>query len=219
MDITYLGHSCFKLRGSRASVVTDPYGPMVGWAMSKVSADVVTVSHGHDDHNNVKVVSGTARRDKPFVIDAPGEYEVMGVGVFGVGTYHDEVKGEKRGKNIVYSVLLDEVSVVHLGDLGHELSQRQVEEINGVDVLLCPVGGHYTIGPSVAAKVISALEPAIVVPMHYKTTKHDKKAFEKVAGVDDFLKEMGVGEVEELDKLSVSKSSLPEELKVVLLQS
>jgi L-ascorbate metabolism protein UlaG (beta-lactamase superfamily) len=201
------------------SVVTDPYGPGVGFSMPKVSADVVTVSHGHGDHNNVKGVAKTARRDKPFVIDAPGEYEVGGVSVFGVSTFHDGVKGKERGKNIVFSILLDGISVVHLGDLGHVLSQKRVEEINGVDVLLCPVGGSYTIGPDQATKVISALEPSFVVPMHYKTDKHDKKKFEKIAGVEEFLKEMGVEAAERADKLTVTKATLPEETKVVLLEA
>ena len=219
MDITYLGHSCFKLKSTGATVVTDPYENSLGFNLPSVSADVVTVSHDHGDHNNIKAVSRTARRDRPFVIDEIGEYEILGVSVFGVASYHDDEEGAKRGKNRIFSILIDGVSVVHLGDLGHQLSDKQVEQINGVDVLLVPVGGVYTIDPAGAAKVVADLEPAMVVPMHYKTDKHNPEAFGGLAGVDEFLKEMGVGNVERTDKLSVSRVSLPEETKVVVLES
>ena len=219
MDITYLGHSCFKLKSTGATVVTDPYENSLGFNLPSVSADVVTVSHDHGDHNNIKAVSRTARRDRPFVIDEIGEYEILGVSVFGVASYHDDEEGAKRGKNRIFSILIDGVSVVHLGDLGHQLSDKQVEQINGVDVLLVPVGGVYTIDPAGAAKVVADLEPAMVVPMHYKTDKHNPEAFGGLAGVEEFLKEMGVGNVETTDKLSVSRVSLPEETKVVVLES
>ena len=219
MDITYLGHSCFKLKSTGATVVTDPYENSLGFNLPSVSADVVTVSHDHEDHNNIKAVSRTARRDRPFVIDEIGEYEILGVSVFGVASYHDDEEGAKRGKNRIFSILIDGVSVVHLGDLGHQLSDKQVEQINGVDVLLVPVGGVYTIDPAGAAKVVADLEPAMVVPMHYKTDKHNPEAFGGLAGVEEFLKEMGVGNVERTDKLSVSRVSLPEETKVVVLES
>src|SRR3990167_4473899 len=218
MDITYLGHSCFKLKSTGATVVTDPYENSLGFNLPSVSADVVTVSHDHGDHNNIKAVSRTARRDRPFVIDEIGEYEILGVSVFGVASYHDDEEGDKRGKNRIFSILIDGVSVVHLGDLGHQLSDKQVEQINGVDVLLVPVGGVYTIDPAGAAKVVADLEPAMVVPMHYKTDKHNPEAFGGLAGVEEFLKEMGVGNVERTDKLSVSRVSLPEETKVVVLE-
>lgn len=216
MDISYLGHAGFKLKGAGVSVVMDPFGSSVGFEFSRTSADVVTVSHGHEDHNNVSAVSGTARRKKPFLIDKPGEYEVGGVSVFGISTYHDDQKGKERGKNIVFSVMLEEVTVAHLGDLGHELSDRQVAELNGVDVLLCPVGGHYTIGPKVAMKVIAAVEPSVLVPMHYRTGKHDKKVFSQVAPLEEFLKEFG-GEAKKQEKLSITRASMPEEMELVVL--
>ena len=218
MDITYLGHACFKLRSSGASVVTDPFDSSVGLSLPKISADVVTVSHDHGDHNNVSAIQSTARREKPFIIDELGEYEVGGVSVFGVASYHDDEKGEKRGKNRIFSILLEGISVVHLGDLGHELSQKQLEEVNGVDVLLCPVGGVYTIDPGKAASIINAIEPSYVIPMHYKTDKHKQDVFGELATVDDFLKEMGVDNPERSDKLSVSRSTIPEETKVVVLE-
>lgn len=218
MDITYLGHASFKLRGSGASVVMDPFDPSkVGLSYPRLSGDIVTVSHGHDDHNNIKAVTGTARRRNPFIIDAPGEYEVEGVSVFGVETFHDDKKGEERGKNIVFGVLIDGVSVVHLGDLGHQLSERQVGELNGVDVLLCPVGGHYTVGPKDVSGLVNALEPSILVPMHYRSEKHNREVFAKVATLDEFVKEFGA-EVKREEKLAVTKTTLPEELEVVVLE-
>lgn len=216
MDISYLGHSCFKLKGKNSSVITDPFEKEVGFSLPRLSADVVTVSHDHFDHNNWKGVTGTARRTNPFVIDTPGEYEVLGVSVFGVKTYHDDKKGEERGENVVYSILIDGVSVVHLGDLGHKLSESAVSDLNGVDVLLCPVGGTYTINPKEAVEIISAIEPSIVVPMHYKSDKHDQEKFGQLSSVEEFLAELGK-EAQKSDRLSVNKTSLPEEMEVVVL--
>ncbi len=216
MDISYLGHSCFKLKGKNSSVITDPFEKEVGFSLPRLSADVVTVSHDHFDHNNWKGITGTARRTNPFVIDTPGEYEVLGVSVFGVKTYHDDKKGEERGENVVYSILIDGVSVVHLGDLGHKLSESAVSDLNGVDVLLCPVGGIFTINPKEAVEIISAIEPSIVVPMHYKSEKHDQERFGQLSSVEEFLAELGK-EAQRSDKLSVNKTSLPEEMEVVVL--
>lgn len=199
-------------------MITDPFGNDVGLKMPRLSADVVTVSHQHNDHNNVGAVKGTSRRDKPFIIDAVGEYEVGGISVFGVRTYHDDKKGEERGENYVFSVLMDGVSVVHLGDLGHVLKDAKVDELNGVDVLLCPVGGVYTIGPKEAVEVIQAVEPSIVIPMHYKTKDHDAKVFGELSEVEKFVEALGL-EAKREDSLSVSRSTLPEETELVVLES
>ena len=121
MEITYLGHSAFKIKGKSATIVTDPYDKGVGFTMPKVSADIVTLSHKHEDHSAANKVSGTARRDEPYVIEAPGEYEVNGIGVFGWGSFHDDKKGEERGKNTIYTYMVDGIRLGHLGDLGHEI--------------------------------------------------------------------------------------------------
>ena len=147
MIITYHGHSCFKLKGKRGTVVTDPYDDAVGFSMPRLSADIVTVSHDHFDHNAAGKISGTARRDNPFVIAEPGEYEVGRISVFGTKTYHDSSKGAERGLNTVYTVLIDGMKICHLGDLGHELTADQLDAIGSIDILLCPVGGSFTIGP------------------------------------------------------------------------
>jgi len=209
MDITYLGHSCFKLRGKSGVVVTDPFGDGVGIKIPKVSADVVTSSHDHFDHNAVDIVRGTSTREQPFVINAPGEYEIQGISVFGFAC--------ERGKNTIYTVHVDDIVIAHLGDLSHELSQRQVDQINGVDVLLVPVGGVYTIDPQVAIKVIEQVEPIYVIPMHYKV-KGMAKDFDKLKSVEEFVKEAGV-ESKSQDKLSIQKSTLPEDREIVVLNS
>ena len=217
MIITYHGHSSFKLKGKNGSVVTDPFSAaVVGFDFPSVSADIVTISHDHQDHNQVAKVTKTARRDKPFIINAPGEYEVGGVSVFGVKTYHDQVEGAEKGTNIVFTVLLDDLRVCHLGDLGHELTPEQITKIGAVDILLCPVGGETSIDPKTAVKVIKALEPSIVIPMHYRTSSHSK-AYENKAPLEEFLKEYGV-EVEAEEKLNVDRTRLSDETEIVVLR-
>jgi len=216
MIITYHGHSCFKLKGKTGVVVFDPYDEAVGWTLPTLSADVVVISHGHHDHNNVKAVRATSRRDQPFVVTESGEYEVGGISVFGVSTFHDDQEGVLRGPNNVFTVLIDGIRVTHLGDLGHLLTAEQTEAIGGSDVLLCPVGGHFTIGPTEAVKVIHALEPSIVIPMHYLTEKHDKNLFADMKTIEDFLKEYSV-ETQPLPQLEVDHDRLPEETTVVVL--
>lgn len=219
MDITYLGHSAFKIKGKKASLVTDPYPKSVGPAMPSVSADVITVSHDHSDHNSPGQVSGTSRREKPYLITAPGEYEVEGIGVFGWSAYHDNKEGAERGKNTIYTIFIDDLRITHLGDLGHLLSDRLIENIGPVDVLLIPVGGVYTINAEQAAKVVNQLQPAYVIPMHFKTPEHDPKVFGELDEIGKFLREMGVDQAEPQEKLKITESALPEESEVVVLKS
>lgn len=219
MDITYLGHSAFKIRGKNASLVTDPYSSKIGFSLPRISADIVTVSHDHYDHNNHSAVSGTTRRKEPFVIKHPGEYEIAGISVCGIPSFHDAKDGSERGENNIYVIHVDQISIAHLGDLGEVLSDKQAEEIGEIDVLLTPVGGVYTIGIKEAIEVISQLQPAIVVPMHYKTKKHDEKSFKDLASLPDFLEEVGFEEVKPIEKLTLTRTQLPEEMEVVVLKS
>lgn len=214
MEITHLGHSSFKLKGKSVSVVTDPFNQSIGPKFPKhIAADIVTISHDHDDHNQALVVEGN-----PFVVLGPGEYEIKGVGVVGIGVFHDDSHGSKRGKNTIYRIEIDGLSVVHLGDLGHSLTSEQVDHLDGVDILLVPVGGEYTIGANIAREVVGAIEPSIVIPMHYKTNDLDPKTFGSLEDVSSFLKEMGKSGIEPQAKLSITKDKLPEELQVVVLQ-
>lgn len=216
MQITYLGHSAFKLKGSSGTVVTDPYHSSVGFEFPRVTADLVTVSHDHQDHNAAENVMPSAKREKIFLVSQAGEYEVSGISVFGVVTYHDVDEGVSRGINNVFTILLDGLRICHLGDLGHELTAKQADAIGNVDVLLCPVGGVYTIDPVQAVKTIRQLEPSIIIPMHYKTAVHDAKTFGELAGVDDFLKAYGV-ETQPVANLEVVATRLPEETEVCFL--
>jgi L-ascorbate metabolism protein UlaG (beta-lactamase superfamily) len=208
MEITWLGHSCFKLKGKQATVITDPFSPAIGYALGKVTADIVTVSHPHPGHSYVQGVA-----DEPRVLKSPGEYESAGVLTVGVHTYHDNEKGAQRGKNTAFVIDVDDVMICHLGDLGHVLTAEQVAEIDGVDVLLIPVGGVSTIDAVQAAQIVRQLEPKIVIPMHYKT-EAEKKDLETA---DRFLKEMGVKEAIAQPKLLVNKSSMPLTMQVVML--
>lgn len=219
MDISYLGHASFKLRGRQSILITDPYDSSVGFNLPRVSADVVTVSHDHPDHNNYQNISGTARRKEPFIVKSPGEYEISGISVFGVQSFHDDSDGKERGRNTIFVIYLDDVTIVHLGDLGHVLTDRQVKEIRDVDVLLIPVGGKYTIGTKEALTVVNQLQPLYVIPMHYRTKLHKKETFGELSSVDNFLKEAGYEQAEYMGKLTVTKSQLPEEMEVIVLKS
>lgn len=208
MDINWLGHSCFRIRGRQASIVTDPYPPDLGYSLGKLTADIVTVSHQHPSHSYVQGVGG-----KPRLITGPGEYEIRGVLILGIAAFHDEESGGKRGKNTIYLIEVDGVTICHLGDLGHVLTAEQVEEIGDVDVLLLPVGGVSTINAPMAAEVIRQLEPKVVVPMHYKTPVLNRE----LGSVEKFLKEMGIERLDSQPKLSLTPSSVPTSTQVFLL--
>lgn len=212
MDITYLGHSSFRLRGKNASLVTDPYdSKMVGLKFPNVSSDIVTVSHNHQDHNQSQLVKEVKK-----VIDGPGEYEVSGISIIGLATYHDNKKGEERGSNTVYVIEIDGLRVVHLGDLGHKLTEDILEDLGTVDILLIPIGGFYTIDAHEAVELTASIEPSITIPMHYYKDGMNQEAFGKLSKLDNFLREVGLS-VETLDKLSIKKEELSEEQKVVVL--
>ena len=218
MTITYHGHSCFKLRGKVGSVVTDPYDSYVGFSLPSLSADMVTVSHQHKDHNQAQLVSASARREKPFIIDHLGEYEVGGISVFGVKSFHDDKKGEERGVNSIFTIVVDGVRVCHLGDLGHELDETTLGEIGSVDVLFVPVGGTLSLNAKQAVAVTRAIDPFFVIPMHYRTAAHNPEIFGELTPVEEFLKEFGAEGVVPVDKLKLESDRLPEEMEVVLLE-
>jgi len=208
MEIVWLGHSCFRIRGREATVVADPCPPSTGYSIGKPTADIVTISHKHDDHSYLKAVAG-----HPVVLDGPGEYEIHGAFITGISTYHDGEQGSERGESIAFVVEMENIRVLHLGDLGHAPTAEQAEEMTGADVLLVPVGGESTIDGAKAAEVVSLLEARLVIPMHYKTSA--SKA--NLDPPDRFLKEMGVTAVEPQPKLSITRSTVPHETQVMLL--
>ena len=214
MEISYLGHSSFKIKGRSASVICDPFDPkMVGLKFASNEADIVTVSHTHEDHNKIDSI-----KDVKKVIIGPGEYEIMGISILGFPSYHDNKAGEERGKNTIFVFEVDGVRIAHLGDLGHELSEKIIEDMGYIDILILPVGGEYTIGPDEATKIVQAVEPSIVIPMHYQVPGLNPAGFAKLKGVDDFLKEVGFT-VERLPKLVLKKEEITEDMqKVVVLE-
>ncbi len=208
MDVTWLGHGCFRLRGRSAAVVTDPYPPAIGLKLQRLDADVVTISHDHENHNYAQAVR------EAYEIRGPGEYEVAGVAVIGVPTYHDGDRGATHGRNTVYLIEIDDVRVCNLGDLGHSLDDTLAETLASADVLLVPVGGRTTINATQAAEVVRQLEPRYVVPMHYAIPGLKLQ----LDPIDRFLKEMGLTTGEAQPKLSVQASSGEYDTKLVLLE-
>lgn len=215
MDITYLGHSSFKIKTKTGTVITDPFDPeMVGLKYAGAEGEVVTVSHQHKDHSSYDKVTGVKK-----VIEGPGEYEILGITILGYQTFHDDNKGADRGKNTVYAFEVEGLRVVHLGDLGHILSEDMINEIGDVDVLMVPVGGEYTIGPKEAATLVSKISPFYVLPMHYKKEGMKAELAEKLLPVEDFLKESGLT-TENLPKFSIKKEDIIEDqnTKVIVLE-
>lgn len=208
MEINYYGHACFRLKDRDLTVVCDPYDKSIGLTLPKLKADVVTISHDAPGHSCADAV-----KDWRKVFSGPGEYEMEGVFITGVRTFHGKDSAGFAEPNTVFMFEFSDLTICHLGDLGHVLTESQVEALPGIDVLLIPVGGRYTLDASQAAEVISIIEPAIVVPMHYRlpgTPEH-------LEPIDRFLKEMGVPATEPVSVLKLAKGQLPEETQVVVM--
>jgi len=217
MDIYWYGQACFKLKGKNASVVIDPFDPdFTGLKLPKeLSADVVLSTHEHKDHSNVEAVTNPAG-GKPMIFKQAGEYEVSGVVITGISSFHDNSNGSERGANIIFHIMFDGLNLVHLGDLGQgKLTEEQIAQIGQTDIVLLPVGSIFTIDAKDSLEIVSQLEPKIIIPMHYKI---DGLKFE-LEGVDNFLKEMGAEGVIPQPKLSITKEKLPEEPMVVVLNN
>lgn len=213
MEITKIGHSSFKIKTKKIILVTDPFNPeMVGKKFPKTKAEIVTISHNHKDHNYTNGLEGIRK-----IIDGPGEYEVSGVSILGYASFHDDKKGEERGKNVIYKIESEDIKIVHLGDLGHDLSDKECQCLGEVDVLMIPVGGFYTIGPKEAVEILKKLNPSITIPMHYNQSGLDENFFGKLFGVDDFLKE-SQRIVERVDKLKIDSTDLIDIEKVVVFE-
>lgn len=206
MDIAYLGHSSFFIKTKSATILTDPFAEkMVGIPFPSKKADIVTVSHSHEDHSDVQSVKGD-----PFVIDWPGEFEKLGVRITGFSTFHDDEKGAKRGPNTMYKIEAEQISILHCGDLGHILEEELVEEIGDVDIIMIPTGGLYTIDAKQASKVVKEVDPAIIIPMHYNHDSLDQKTFGELEPVKTFIEELGNG-AETVDTISVKQSDIDHE--------
>jgi L-ascorbate metabolism protein UlaG (beta-lactamase superfamily) len=208
MEILWLGHSCFRIKGKEATIVTDPFDKGLGYPMRKLTASIVTVSHDHPHHNSLEALG-----DGPRIVRRPGEYEIAGVFINGIPTFHDNARGELRGKNTVFLMEIEDLKICHLGDLGHVPSSAQMELLSEADILMVPVGGVTALDATAAAETISLLAPKLAIPMHFKT----EAANVELEPLERFLKEMGLQEAAAQPKLNVTKSSLPTETKVALL--
>jgi L-ascorbate metabolism protein UlaG (beta-lactamase superfamily) len=219
MELTWYGRTCIRLRGKDAVVVNDPYPSIVGPTGRGITGDVVTFSHPDDNHPPKKATKlsrdgGTAMPtslEPAFVLDGPGEYEVHDVLLTGVRTYRDNDKGSQRGRQTAFVMELDGVHTIHLGDIGHELTEEKLADIGRVEVVCVPIGGALT--AATAAALVAQLDPKIVIPM---------PVCEDEAACDDavklFLHEMGAEPMIQ-PKLSIMPSSLPAETTTVLLES
>lgn len=212
MEITYFGHSSFKIKGKSTTIITDPFSDSIGIKFPKTEADIVTISHQHDDHNNPSNISNVKK-----TISGPGEYEIAGVSMIGVATYHDAVKGVERGKNTVFVYEIDGLRLAHLGDLGHKLEEKQLEEMGDIDVLFIPVGGVYTIDSMVATEVAQTIEPNFIIPMHYQQAGLNPETFGQLEPVDAFVKQIGVTS-ETTPKLVLKETVSDEEQKIIVLK-
>lgn len=227
MTINWYGQSCFRIevpiRGTRigdprsaspigtkggVSILIDPFSKEIGLRPARIKDDLVLITHEHYDHNNLEGLNPEA-----FLINAPGEYEKMGIYIQGISSYHDNTEGKERGLNTIYIIKAEDMVVCHMGDFGQTaLGDKQIEDIGDIDVLMIPVGGKYTIDYKEAVEAISQIEPKIVIPMHYKTSglKID------IDGPEKFVKELGLTP-EKVDKFKINKKSLPtEETKLVM---
>lgn len=199
MEIRWLGQSCFEIKLEGGVIVTDPYNDKIGFNLPQLSADILTISHDHYDHNAKEKISAKK------IIIVPGEYEVGEIKILGILSDHDKNGGAELGKNIIFRFLMGEISILHLGDFGADkLTDVQLNEIGTIDILLIPVGGKYTIDAREAVEIIKAIEPKIIIPMHYKIPGLDIE----INSVDDFITEIGL-HPEKLDKLEISAETLP----------
>lgn len=210
MVINWYGQSCFKIVTNALTIVTDPFAKNIGLRPPAFAADIVCVSHQHEDHNNIGAIGG-----EPFIVDSPGEYEIKGISISGIESFHDPKQGQERGLNTIYMIESEEIRLCHLGDFGQEkLSDEQLEALGEVDILFVPVGGKTTIDASMAAALVNQLEPKLVVPMHYKLSGLKVE----LDPADKFLKELGAPSKESVDKITVKKKLLPESTEVVMMK-
>ena len=209
MTITWYGHSCFRLESKDFSLLIDPFSSEIGLRPPKIKDNIVLVSHEHYDHNNVEDLPKDT-----LLIKGPGEYEVKGVFIKGIQSFHDKNQGQERGLNTMYTIKMEDMVITHMGDFGQgALSEEQIEKIGDADILMIPTGGVYTINYKEAVEAISQIEPKIVIPMHYKIPGLKIE----IEGPEKFLKEMSLTPEKAEKSYKVQKKNLPaEEMKLVV---
>ncbi|MBC7320361.1 MBL fold metallo-hydrolase [bacterium] len=211
MEIEYNGHACFTIKTSLGTIVTDPFGEDIPYPIKELTADIVTVSHEHFDHNAVKRVKGN-----PYVVKDIGEHTYRGIKIKGTKASHDKSRGAQRGQITIFTMEAESLRLCHLGDLGEILSEAQLKDIGEVDILFIPVGGFYTIEPDEAKAVVKSMNPKVVIPMHYKTNYVKEWS---IKPVDEFLKDIPypVKKIES-NKVEITKETLPKSTEVYLLK-
>jgi L-ascorbate metabolism protein UlaG (beta-lactamase superfamily) len=215
MKIKFYGHSAFMITtDTGVRIITDPYqsgsfGGALSYGKITDEADIVLASHDHEDHNYTKDIKG-----KFTHITKTGVHNVKGLKIRAIPSHHDTSKGRERGDNLIFVVDADEITIVHAGDLGHTLEKEAIKEIGKVDILLIPVGGFYTIDAREAAKVMKDLEPAITIPMHFKT---DKCNF-PISNVEEFVKDKKGVKRAKVSEIEIKKEFLPKEHEIIVLE-
>lgn len=212
MVIYWYGQACFRIQSGDLVIAIDPFSKEIGLTPPRFRADIVLVTHSHYDHSNVESIPAS-----PFLISGPGEYEVGGVYVLGMETFHDKNQGRDRGMNTMYVIEVEGLRLLHMGDFGEEaLRSETLDAVGSIDILMIPVGGTYTVDGEGASRIVKQVEPRFVVPMHYKTPGLKIN----LAGVEEFLKEMGASQKTPEDKFVVKKRDLGEDEKteVILLK-
>jgi len=215
MKIKWYGHAAFLITSDQGiKIILDPYEPgafggQLSYGKIPDQADIALVSHDHADHNDTKSLSGA-----PQVVKGSGSKTVKGIAIHGVATYHDPSKGSERGANTIYNLKVDGIQVCHLGDLGHVLGEKEVNQIGSVDILLLPVGGFFTIDAKEATRVMDQVKPKVVIPMHFKT---EKCGF-PIAPVDDFLRGKSGVKRAGTSEVTFQKENLPQKMEIIVLE-
>lgn len=207
-EIKWFGHACFRIRSRDAAILTDPVPRSFGYKVEKQKVDIVTFSHAHPGHTAIEIVSG-----EPKIVDGPGEYEMNDVFITGVRTYHDDQRGAEHGRNTAYLFEIEDLVVLHLGDLGHQLDESEIDKFGSANIVIIPVGGGPVLDAKQAVEVVNTLDAKIVIPMQYRTPNGDAQR----DPLEKFLAEMGVTEAAPRDKLVVRASDLGESPEVVVL--
>ena len=209
MKIKWWGHASFLITNSNnKKILTDPYNEELPYKKITDKVDYVTVSHDHFDHNAVDLLEGS-----PKVIKSSSGFNDENISVEGISVYHDDAEGNKRGKNIIFVINTDGYKIAHLGDLGHDLNKEELNKLKGIDIILIPVGGNYTIDAKKAKDIVDEIKPKIVLPMHYKTDILDFP----ITGVDEFLSYFEKDNIEIFDGSEVEINKLPSKQKLYLL--
>jgi L-ascorbate metabolism protein UlaG (beta-lactamase superfamily) len=215
MKIKWYGHAAFLITSDQGTkIIIDPYEPgafggQLSYGKIKDQVDLVLTSHDHADHNYTKDLPGA-----PQIVKGSGSKTAKGISIKGISTFHDPSKGSERGANTIFTFMIDNIQLCHLGDLGHLLSDKELAEIGPVDILLIPVGGFFTIDPNEATRVAEQIKPKILIPMHFKTAKCGFP----IAPVEDFLKGKSNAKRPKTNEVTIDKTTLPQKMEIVVLE-